>query len=115
MAVTGMRGVSWAGLLSGPAAWGLSTQGNYALAMPQCLSGVHPTPWVALLLALIALAGGALSFLTYRRTAAHPEQGDRKPRTETFYAVLSMGVAVLFALVILLQGFAGMVFTGCER
>lgn len=113
--MTGPRGVSWAGLLSGPVAWGLSTQGNYALAMPQCLSGVHPTPWIALLLALVALAGGTLSFLAYRRTALQPEDGARKPRTEAFYSLLSVGIAGLFALVILLQGFAGMVFTGCER
>jgi hypothetical protein len=113
--VKGPRGVSWAGLLSGPAAWGVSTQGNYALAIPQCLSGVHPTPWVAVLLALVALAGGALSFLAYRHTTAQPGNGERKPRTEVFYSLLSVGIAVLFALVILLQGFAGMVFTGCER
>jgi hypothetical protein len=93
----------------------VSTQGNYALALPQCLSGVHPTPWISLLLALLALAGGGLSLLAFQRTAATPASGARKPRTENFYALLSMGVAVLFTLVILLQAFAGMVFTGCER
>lgn len=111
----GPRGVSWAGLLSGPVAWGLSTQGNYALALPQCLSNGHPTPWIALLLALLALAGGGLSFMAYRHTAAEPAISGRKPRTEMFYSLVSIGIAVLFALVILLQGFAGMVFTGCER
>lgn len=109
------RSLSWAGLVSGPVAWGLSTQGNYALATPQCLSGIHPTPWIALLLAVMALAGGVLSFATHRQTAADPGSGERKPRTEAFYAMLSIGMAVLFALVILLQGFAGMVFSGCER
>lgn len=102
-------------MLSGPAAWALSTQGNYALATPQCLSGLHPTPWIALVLAAVALAGGGLSFAAWRRTATHPASGPRKVRTEMFYALLSIGMSVLFALVILLQAYAGMVFTGCER
>ena len=109
------RGLSWAGLLSGPVAWGLSTQGNYALATPQCLSGVQPTVWMAVLLAALALAGGGLSLSAYRRIGDRPSPAGRKPRTEAFYALLSMGMAVLFALVILLQGVAGLVFTGCER
>lgn len=109
------RGVSWAGLVAGPGAWGASTQLNYALAMPQCLSGLSPTAWIALLLALVALGGAGLSFLAYRRTEAEPELGVRKPRTEVFYALVSTGLAVLFALVILMQALAGVVFTGCER
>lgn len=111
----GLRGVSWAGLLAGPGAWGLSTVVNYALALPQCLSDVQPTSWIAVLLAIVALAGAALSLIAYRRTEADPEQGARKPRTEVFFSLVSIGTGVLFAVVILLQAYAGLVFTGCER
>lgn len=109
------RGVSWAGLVAGPSAWAASTQINYALALPQCLSGLSPTTWIALLLALVALAGAGLSVLAYRHTGIVPEDGVRKPRTEVFYALVSIGTGVLFAMVILMQALAGVIFTGCER
>lgn len=109
------HGLSWAGLVAGPGAWAASTEANYALATPQCLSGVSPTTWLALLLAGLALFGALLSYLSLRHTLAAPQDGARKPRTETFYALVSIGLGLLFALVILLQAYAGTVFTGCER
>lgn len=114
-AVRRPRGLSWAGLVAGPGAWAASTQANYALATPQCMSGVSPTTWIAVLLALIALGAAGLSLLAYRHIEAQPEDGVRKPRTEVFLSLVSVGMAVLFAAVILLQAFAGLVFTGCER
>jgi len=113
--VSGRSGISWAGLVAGPGAWALSTQANYALAAPQCLLGVFPVPWLALLLALVALAGTWLSLQAYRRVETAPASTLRKPRTEVFLALVSIGAGLLFATVILLQAYAGMVFTGCER
>lgn len=111
----GARGISWAGLAAGPGAWAVSTQANYALAAPQCLSGIYPVPWLAVFLALVALAGAGLSLLSWRSTAEAPQGGERKPRTEAFLALASIGLGVLFAATILLQAYAGTVFTGCER
>lgn len=113
--MNGSRGLSWAGLAAGPGAWAVSTQGNYALAAPQCLMGVYPVPWFALLLAIVALAGSVMSLLAYRRTMLDPADGARKPRTEVFVSLLSLGLSLLFMVVILLQAYAGLVFTGCER
>jgi len=113
--VNGRSGISWAGLAAGPGAWALSTQANYALATPQCLFGVFPVPWIAMLLALAALGGTWLSLLAYRQAEAAPAAGLRKPRTEVFLALIGIGAGLLFAIVILLQAYAGMVFTGCER
>ena len=113
--MSGRSGISWAGLAAGPGAWALSTQANYALAAPQCLLGVFPIPWLALLFAVLALGGTWLSLLAYRQAEAAPASGLRKPRTEVFLALVSIGAGLLFATVILLQAYAGMVFTGCER
>lgn len=56
-----------------------------------------------------------LSLLAYRRAEAAPASGLRKPRTEVFVALVSIVAGLLFATVILLQAYAGMLFTGCER
>ena len=113
--MSGRSGISWAGLAAGPSAWAVSTQVNYALAAPQCLLGVFPIPWLALLFAVLALGGTWLSLLAYRQAEAAPASGLRKPRTEVFLALVGIGAGLLFAAVILLQAYAGMVFTGCER
>jgi hypothetical protein len=97
--------IPWAGLASGPLAWGLSTQLNYALPDWMCAHGINPVPWIALVLALFALAGGAMSWTS--RQGAH--DADR------FLAGVGALMALLFALVIIAQGAAGFVFTGCER
>lgn len=113
--MSGAPGISWAGLVAGPGAWAISTQLNYAIAAPQCLWGAYPVPWMAIALALLALAGAGLSFQSYRQVEARPAKGHRKPRTEVFLSLLSIGLAVLFGVIIFLQAYAGFVFTGCER
>ncbi|MFC7400584.1 hypothetical protein ACFQU1_25610 [Chelatococcus sp. GCM10030263] len=105
------HGLSWAGFVSGPGAWALSTQVNYMLAPWECAHRAGAVPWAALLLALVALPGGLLSWRAWQR----PEAAGRPARTERFIAGVSLAMAVLFALVILLQGTAGLVFNGCER
>ena len=99
---------AWAGLIAGPAAWAVSTQLNFALASWQCVNRIYPVPWIALLLALVSLAGGLIS-LQYRSRADHGETSLR------FAALIALLASLLFMLIILLQGFAGLIFTGCER
>jgi hypothetical protein len=107
--------LSWAGLLSGPLAWALSTQINYALAPWQCASRSFPVPWIALGLAVFALAGGVLSWRAARAASEAAPDLPRNAATEHFIASIGSLTAILFALVILLQGFAGLIFDGCER
>jgi hypothetical protein len=109
-------GVSWAGLAVAPAAWALSTQGNYTLANWTCGRWPNLVVFVALALALSALIGGVLSWRAWRSSGAGAEillHADDRPHA--FLALLSAGLALLFAAVILMQAVAGLVLSGCER
>lgn len=108
-------GVPWAGLVTGPVAWAIATPLNYALAPWVCAHGpaVLMVPAVGLILLLIALGGGVLSWQAWRAMPA--AAGEKGGRPYHFLAALGMLAAGLFALVIALQGAAGLVFDGCER
>jgi hypothetical protein len=73
-----------------------------------CAHKSYPIPWIALLLALIAMAGGLVSFSCWRR------QEDSEASL-TFAASIATLLSALLMVVILVQGFAGLIFTGCER
>jgi hypothetical protein len=109
------HGLSWAGLASGPLAWAISTQFNYVLPSWQCGHRVYPVPWIALALAVVAAGGAWQSLAAYRRVAATPVGLPRRPRSERLLSLIGTAAGALFALGILLQGFAGLVFVGCER
>jgi len=104
-----------AGLISGPLAWGASMQLNYSLASWQCAAGARPTPWISLLAVPFALAGAYLSWRAFAAVTGEADGSAYRLHTRRFLAVLGIAAAVLFALIILLQAFAGFVFTGCER
>jgi hypothetical protein len=99
---------AWCGLILSPAAWLASTQLNFALAPWQCANNSYPVPWVALALAFIAMGGGLVSFSTWRRAKT-------SEASLTFAASVTTLLSALLTLVILVQGFAGLMFTGCER
>jgi hypothetical protein len=107
---------SWAGLALGPAAWAIDTQLNYSMLGWSCGKGWNPVPVIAAVLAAISLAGAASSFAAWRRHDGPgmpiPEQ-DGHPR----HLLSGIGVAagVLFAIVIALQGIAGVLLEPCLR
>lgn len=106
-------GTSWAGLLAGPLAWGISTQLNYALADWQCRYQWSVVPLAAALLVLIAVAGAMLSWRAWRHGGASFKPLRRD--TERFVAMLGVLTAALFALVVAVQGAASLILDTCTR
>ena len=101
-------GSSWAGLASGPGAWVVSTQANYALA-PWPLS----QRWLVVLalaavLVLVAVAGAFLSWRAWQGAQRNPGSSSA-PSTQEFLAAIGALAGALFAVVIALQGYAGVV------
>ncbi|MER8915961.1 hypothetical protein NKI32_19255 [Mesorhizobium sp. M0761] len=107
-------GTSWGGLLSGPVAWAISTQLNYALVPWQCNRQVPVVLPVALVLAVLSLLGGALSWRAKRQGGA-AFKPERTRSSEQFVADLGMLAALLFALVIIMQGSAALILDECLR
>ena len=108
--------VSWTGLAIGPASWALATQLNYALVDWSCGKGRNPAPVIAAVLAAISLAGAASSFVAWQRHEA-PRipliEQDGRPRS--LLAGIGVAAGVLFAIVIALQGIAGLLVGPCLR
>ena len=107
-------GTSWGGLLAGPTAWAVSTQHNYVLVPWPCAHSMRIVPALSFGLAAIALLGGVLSWRAGRMGGA-AFKPEREAGTERFVARLGMLAAGLFALVILMQGSAGLIIDGCSR
>jgi hypothetical protein len=108
------RSFAWAGLATGPAAWAVSTQINYAIVPWACARGVAllAVPGVAALLVLVAVAGGVLSWRAWRSTPAPDRAVGGHPHH--FLGAVSAGLAALFALLIALHALGALFFTGCE-
>jgi hypothetical protein len=108
-------GLSWAGIFAGPTAWAVNTQLGYALVPWVCASEVNIIPLLAVIMALLALAGAWVSWLAMPR--AELDSGGSHAGGEPRGMLAGVGVAsgLLFALLILMQGAAGVVFDGCER
>lgn len=97
----------WAGLAAGAASWAVSTQANYALVTLACRTQLSLTVATAAVLAAIAFAGAAVSFQAWRQT--------RQSAAMRFVSGIGAWSGLLFGAVVLLQGIAGMILTGCER
>lgn len=108
------NGVSWADFASGPTAWAVSLQLDYAIVDWQCYTGVRPTVLISLLAALAALAGITLSWRAMR-DASFGISPPLQARTRIFLAWTSVGVGALFGLAMLAQMAAGLIFSGCEQ
>jgi hypothetical protein len=110
------KGWPSAGLFIGPAAWGISTELNFALAPVDCATQLPLVPISAAILALIALAAGWLSWRAWQRTPklqGIDDAGAALPHR--FLAGMGIGAATLFTAVIVMQGLATLFLNGCER
>jgi hypothetical protein len=109
-------GIPSAGIFAGPAAWLVNTQANYALVPWICAHQMPIVPAIAIVMALLSLAGGFISWRAYDRAAVTPPpDSSAAGRPHRFTAIVGIGISLLFALVILTQGAAALVLHGCER
>jgi hypothetical protein len=103
------RTFSWTGLAIGPVAWAIDTQLN-------CGEKVNPAPAIAAVLMLISLAAAGASFVAWQRHDGRgiplPEQ-DGRPRN--LLSGIGVAAGLLFAVVIALQGLAGLLLGPCLR
>lgn len=115
MAAFYRSGLSSAGVFAGPLAWFVSLQTKYALVPWVCANKaqlIHP---VTLASALIGLAGAWLSWRAYVSCGSASQDPQAGGRPHRFLAMLSVLVALLFTLVIVVQGTAAFFLEGCER
>jgi hypothetical protein len=99
---------SWAGLLGGAVSWYGAHEASFYLVRQNCAG----KPWIVPLIHLAALAitvsAGTLSFKQSRRARPLAD-------SPAFEALIGTGAALVFVVVILFQGVAGLIYTGCER
>src|SRR4051794_25871189 len=106
----------WAGVLGAPAAWGLQLQVGYALVPWVCRTHHY---WVlhvvTLAFALLAAAGGYLSWRDYQAAGrGSPDETDGGPTARTrFLGALGVIVSGMFVLLILAQGVASFFLNAC--
>jgi hypothetical protein len=110
------RGLPSAGIYAGPTAWLIDTQANYALVPWVCATQVKIIPFVAAAMLALSLFGGFLSWRGYATAGAAPDGASAVGgRPHRFVALMGIACAILFGIVIVVHGAAGMIFHGCER
>ncbi|MDA9420745.1 MULTISPECIES: hypothetical protein [Bradyrhizobium] len=105
----------WAGVALGPLAWGINLQGIYALAHFSCETTKLTGAIMSAVLAVVALAGTAISARAVRRGAGAEWTDAQGGGPRTFMAWLGVGSGVLFALVIANQLAASLMISPCLR
>jgi len=91
----------WAGLFSGSMAWGLEQQILSTTAYTSCPPGANVlATTVAVVCALVAIAGGLLSWRAMRALPESAPQSDVRLHADRFIAVMSMMMAVMGVLAI---------------
>ncbi|MDD5460068.1 MAG: hypothetical protein PHG00_00275 [Methylococcales bacterium] len=100
----------WAGVFGGAAFWYAAHDLATYLSAFNCRHG-----WVAASIHLIALLGAmGCGILSYQTLPGSGSDGSERRRL-TFSGGIGMAAAALFSLVILWQGIATLIYSGCER
>ena len=105
-----------AGLAAAPALWAINTQLGQILPYAECRFGVRLNVWASLPFAALALAAGFVSwrFAGWGKSEA-AKAGAAYPATVSFIGWVGALNGALFAFALLLQGFASLVISGCQR
>jgi hypothetical protein len=103
----------YAGLTIGPLAWAINSQLGQILPYPECSNRLPLLAVTSIVLALLSLGAGYLSWrCDFKESAAPPATVTTTP---SFVAMLSALAGALFAFPLLLQAMSSVVLTGCER
>ena len=105
----------WAGVALGPLAWGINLQGVYTLAHFSCETTRVSGTIVSVVLAIVALAGTAISARAVRRSASAEWLDVQGGGPRSFMFSLGVGMGALFALVIANQLAASLLISPCLR
>ncbi|QQO18260.1 hypothetical protein JJB99_27825 [Bradyrhizobium diazoefficiens] len=105
----------WAGVALGPLAWGINLQGVYVFAHFSCEKTRMSGTILSAILAIISLAGTAISARAVRRKAGAEWTDAQGGGPRAFMAWLGVGSGVLFALVIANQLAASLMIAPCLR
>lgn len=107
--------LQWFGVLAPPTAWLLNLEFGYALTHAACHgSGMLPLHLASIAAVALAVAGGAASFATWRRSGrTWPNDSADVPQRSRMLAVLGLGSAAFFLLVIVTQWISAFVLNPC--
>lgn len=110
------NGLSWAGLVLGTIAVAFNTQAGYYLVAAYCAEARLIVLSSAIASLAVALIGFLLSFPAwYSWSAPRINETPATAAPRGMLAGVSVLAALLFSLVIVLQGAAGLIIHGCQR
>jgi hypothetical protein len=106
----------WVGILTGPIAWFINLEANFAIAPLACTARGKPLLYLISGLALLlTVAAGSISFGQWQATETN-QVGEAIPFTASrrAMAVAGLGLNSLFFLVIVAQTVPNILLQGCE-
>ena len=99
----------------GAAAVAFNTQVNYSLVSANCGEATRIVVFTAMITLALAVVGGLLSAPAwFARSAPGIDETPERAAPRGMIAGVSVLAALLFSLVIVLQGAAGLIVQGCQ-
>ena len=110
------NGISWAGLALGAAAVAFNTQVGYSLVSANCGEATRIVLLTAMISLSVVVIGGLLSAPAwFARSAPGIDEAPERAAPRGMIAGVGVLAALLFSLVIVLQGAAALIIQGCQR
>ncbi len=109
--------LQWIGLLAPPIAWLLNLELGYSLGHAACHgSGMLPLHAATIAALAVAVVGGAVSLVVWRRSGSDwPRDTVGPAERGKLFATLGLGGAVFFVMLILTQWIPAFIFNPCLR
>ena len=110
------NGISWAGLGLGAAAVAFNTEVGFSLVSADCAGTRALVLSTAMVCLFVVLIGGLLSAPAWRvRSAPDIDETPERAAPRGMIAGIGVLAALLFSLVVVLQGAAALIIQGCQR